>query len=1484
MTGRKVELSVAKRALLERRLRGETPPVMTDARSEMRRRAVPDPPLSFAQHRLWFLAQFAPDNPFYNESSALRLQFAVDAEALESAVNAVVERHEALRTSFPTHDGQPYQAIAPALHIPLRTLDLRHLREAAREAEAVRIAAEDGVRAFPLESGPLLRTTLVRLGDADYLFILNLHHIVCDGWSMDILFRELSAAYEAFFLGTPTALVPLPVQYGDFAVWQRERLQGERLHNLLSYWRGQLEGVADLELPTDRPRPAAPSFAGAAVPIAIPPEVAARLKEVAQHEGATLFMAALAVFKILLHRYSGQDDIVVGCPVAGRDRPETEGLIGFFVNTLVTRSDLSGDPTFRDLLRRVRETALGAFANAELPFEKLVEELGLQRDTGRNPLFQVTFQLQAASGHAVPAIPAADDTLRDIKIGTAKFDLRLDLAETSQGLVGQLEFSTDLFDDGTITRMIGHLQRLFAGAAVKPDAHISNLTLLSPSERTQMLNDWSSTTVALLEDHTALELFEAAAVQHADSVAIRDGAREITYEQLNAHANGVARQLREWAVGPGSIVAVCVPRGIELVLAAVGALKAGAAYCPMDVGSPRERQIAQLGDCKASVVLTTEEHLAKFSPHCEHAFCLDKNAIEQSGNPNVRLRSEDLAYVIYTSGSTGTPKGVEIPHRGLLNLALWHQQSYKVTAEDRASLLSSPACDASVWEMWPYLISGASLVVVHDDLRNDPARLLSWMAESGITLSFVPTPLLELLLDEPLPQGLKLRAVLTGGDRLRSGPKAEWSVPVVNHYGPTEVSVVSTCAPVETQAKAPPIGRPIWNLRVYVVDGYGEPVPVGVPGELWIGGVGVARGYVGRPELTAERFVNDRFRGEGRLYRTGDLVRWRNDGQLEFLGRRDEQVKVRGFRIEPGEIETVLGGHAEVKACAVQSRRSDGGSPELVAWVVSRRGAGGGSGDGRQVSEWQEVFEHVYDEEREEAGGDPAFRIVGWQRSDRGEAIAAAEMQEWVEETERRIRALGARRVLEIGAGTGLLLFRLAGESERYVATDFSRRAVEHLRQHARWPQVRVEQRRADELEGLEGGFDLVIVNSVVQYFPDAGYLGRVLEGALGLLCAGGRLFVGDVRNQEQLEAFHAWVEWRRQGAEGARWERVRSRIEREEELVIAPDLFRGLPGPVSGVEVQPKAGRYDNEMTRFRYDVVVEVGGREAAPEAMRWVEWSKAGRAGMAGLLDEAARGARVGVRGVRSGWWLEALAMARALREGQALEVPAGELCEPGEWQREGVDVHLRYGAAPGCYDVLLRAGEPRPWWEPVATRTTDRETAAATNEPRSGRQRNELVAGCRRYLGERLPEYMVPSRWVVLEALPVTANGKLDRRALPAPEDEDSSGGTGYVGPRNALEGALALIWAEVLNRARVGVMENFFHLGGHSLLATQLVSRIRQALKVDLPLHAVFEAPTIAQQAEYVSRIKAAGPMKPDPSLKRLPREQYKRAELSDDFR
>lgn len=1519
-------------------------------------------PLSFAQQRFWFLEQFQPGNCAYNEPFALRLKGALNWVALERSINEIVRRHDILRTTFATVAGQSVQVVVPSLSLDVNAINLRVFPKAERETELQRLFAEQLQQPFDLTQCPLLRVTLLQLDDAEYVLLFVTHHIVSDGWSMGVFIQELTALYAAFDRGQLSPLPELPIQYADYAAWQQQWLTGEVLDAHLTYAKTRLGGnLPILALPTDRPRPAIQSFRGATRSLTLSNTLTAALKTLSRREHVTLFMTLLAAFKTLLYRYTGSEDILVGSPIANRNRSEIKELIGVFINTLVFRTDASGNPSFREFLGRVRQVTLEAYDHQDLPFEKVLEELQPERNLGQTPLFQVGFDLQT---HPTPALDCPDLTVSylDVPRGTAKLDLTLYVADTEQGLMANLEYSTDLFEPATISRMLEHFQTLLEGIIANPEQRLSDLPILTGAERQQLLVEWNNTQTdypkqqciheqynsvnsihssqipptplnkggyvppltrgdRALSKYCIHELFEAQVRQTPDAVAVVFAQQQLTYQQLNCRANQVAHYLRQLGVKPEVRVGICVDRSIEMVVGILGILKAGGAYVPLDPAYPQERLAFMLEDAQIPVLLTQQRLVEMLPRTAAQIVYLDADweAIAQhsQNNPVSGAKADNLIYTIYTSGSTGKSKGVMIEHRNLVNAYLAWEDAYQLRSAVRCHLqMASFSFDVFSGDFVRALCSGGKLVICPRELLLAPQDLYSLMLQHQVDCAeFVPVVLRNLIqyLEESQQRLDFMRVLVCGSDRWTVGEYQQVrrlcapQTRLINSYGLTEATVDSSYfehtvvdltsdrfALPQGGNRLVPIGRPFANTQLYILDAQLQPVPIGVAGELYIGGAGLARGYHNRPDLTAERFIPHPFSTElgNRIYKTGDLVRYLPDGNIEFLGRADHQVKIRGFRVELPEIETALSLHPAVEEAVVLCREDRPGDRRLVAYVVtnsqpfsSEDNSSKSEFEAEIVSQWQTVYDEDFFNQTS-SEWEPTFNISSWNSSYTGLLIPEPQMREWVNHTVARILSSRPNRVLEIGCGTGLLLFPIAPHCTQYWGIDFSTAALRYTQSVLETPgyelpQVTLQQRLADNLEGIPTcAFDTVIINSVTQHFPSIDYLVRVLAGAVNAVEDGGRIFVGDIRSLPLLEAFHTSIQLYQAPASLSRTElqqRVKQRIAQEEELLIDPAFFIALKQHlprISHVQIQPKRGRYHNEMTKFRYDVILHVGTEVKVIQEFPWLDWQeeKLTLASVRQLL-ESTQPEILGLRRVPNARLSPEVKQIEWLTSESGFET-AGDLQQALQslGTESGVDpedlwalsdefpyaiaISWAGASADGSYDVVLTRqtnssqqavpafpGEtirPQPW-------------SSYANNPLASKFASELVPQLRNYLREKLPDYMVPAAFVALDALPLTPNGKLDRRSLPPPGDLRPALDVTYVSPQTDLERAIATVWQQTLNIEQIGIHDNFFEIGGNSLLMVKVNSELRDILKVDLPLIEMFRYPTINSLVEYFNQ-------------------------------
>jgi amino acid adenylation domain-containing protein len=1800
-------------------------------------------PLSFAQQRLWFLDRLVPNSPFYNVPAAIRIRGYLNESVLRKALNEIVRRHEVLRASFGEVGGKPFQVVSPSIEVPLQVHDLRGLDPATRELEALRLTTEEARKPFDLSRSPFIRASLLWLDEQDYIFALNLHHIVADGWSMGIMVDEVKQLCAAFGKGLPSPLPELEIQYADFAIWQRNRLAAGALQQQLNYWITKLANLPLLELPTDFPHRDVQGFEGETLVIAFPKQFSEELYSFSQRNEVTLFATLLAAFNALLYRYTGQDEIVIGEPVASRTTAELEPLIGFFVNVMVLRTDVSGDPTFRELLRRSWQEVLESLNNQDIPFEVIVDRVKPERTMGRNPLFQVSLQFYSGSDAKRDHGTLLPEAIH-VEKGTASLDLAFDFINSHQGLLARVEYSTELFRRETIQRMFSHYQNLLAAFIANPGLRVSQAPMLSPDETHQVIQKRRpplSDPGPFIHAH---ELFEGQVGRTPDNVAVESDGRRLTYRQLNEEANRLARTLQADGIEPEKLVAICLERSIEAIVAVLAVWKAGGAFIPLDPSLPDDRFRFLLSDAKASLIISKAAVAGRLRDcPIPVVFCNDERLADVAPDnlPNVSS-SRNLAYVIYTSGSSGTPKGVMVEHAAISKHLQWMQADFPLGTDDRTLFKYAFSFDVSILEMlWP-LLAGARLLVIDGGGPLEVTKLAKTIREQGVTVIDVVPSMLSALLDSPmfLASG-SLRRVICGGevmqpellDRLFDRLNVEF----LNMYGPTEATITATYWRATGPGDRVPIGQPGTPYTAYVLDRDLNPLPLCVPGELYLGGDCLARGYQGHPELTQERFIRDPFSNDAsaRLYRTGDRCRLLEDGNLEFLGRMDEQVKVRGYRIELGEVEAVLGSSALVKACAA-AVATDHAQSQLVAYVVPNLGepefwpsigeyfiydellyhvmtadgvrtrayrsaiertvrgksvvdigtgadltlaricldAGArrvyaiemldsayeracrlarelgfedrltlihgdsqkvelpeqvevcvseligtiGSSEGvieilndarrflrsggemipyrcitkiaavslpdellaqpefseipkhyaeqvfqrfgrsfdirvcvknlpassiaseaaifeellfdrksetkqstefrltikkdcrvdgfllwlnlhagpeelidiltsecswlpvffpvfspgirlqagdtiaatasrflepgeftpdyrtsgvvsrnaktlfdfsyesrrnensyrsnpfysrlhdalenkigkpvqaiaeerRSVREWREIYEQLY--ASSEVARDRDFDIVGWNSSYTGRPISPEEMREQVEATVSRIAVLGGKRILEIGCGTGLLLLRLAGDCQRYVGTDFSQIAltqVEEVVRERKWSHVELLQREASDFEGVEPeSFDVVILNSVVQYFPSMDYLVRVLEEACRSLRPGGYLFVGDVRSLPLLRMLHAGIARERSGMKttaGQLREHLEQRTRQERELVIDPEFFHALAARVkviSGLALEVKRGWQHNELTRFRYDVVLQANGSARSFENYAELEWDQFRSVDALGAHLRHESPELLLVRGVPSA---RLSTEQRVLDKLEQVESDAtlGSLgleelvglngIEPEQlWALERelpYEIQIRWAELGASnYDVLCIAGSAKAnrtnVWKIAHRQADSKPWSAYANALSRQPTQQHLTLALRQHLSQKLPEYMVPSTFVLMDALPLMSNGKLNRRTLPSPDSSRLHLNEVYTPPETELQREVATVWNEVLGIEKPGIDSSFFNIGGHSLLAMQVVSRLADSLNLDIPLRLMFERPTIRGFADAIIDLRT------DASKRSIPR-------------
>ena len=1464
-------------------------------------------PSSFAQRRLWLMDRLGTTGAAYLMPVNLRLRGPLDHRALQRALEAIIHRHAALRTLLVEEDGEPWQHIMPCAPFPLATIDLSGLAPAARSAEVERLIQESANRPFDLARDLPFRAELIQLGEDEHVLLAAFHHAASDGWSINIFFGELGKLYAAFASGGANPLPPLPIQYADFAIWQRDRLTGPVLERELAYWRPLLTDLVSLALPTDRPRAVVERFRGGGFRFTIPQAVTSALRDLAQREGATLYMTLLAAYMALLHRYTGEQRIAVGSPVANRNHDSVEGLLGFFVNSLVMTADIDGSQRFVDLLAAVRKRALGAFDHQDVPFEKLVEELRPVRDLGRNPLFQVVFALQQPEAMTA-RLELGDVTVEPLDAGeiTVRFDLEMHAWLDNGKLQGLCTFDRDLFEETTIRDLVRRYGLLLEAVAADPATPIDRISLLQADER-RRLHALAVQPRPTFAESCLHSLVARQAALSPDRIAITAPDRSLSYGELDRRSNQLARHLVEQGLPRGGLVAVMLQRSSDLPLAMLAVLKADGAYVPLDPRYPAGRLAYILEDTEAAFVLVDEACRSRLPAGNARIIMCDGDGASWRALPDTpivdRSTPSDPAYVIYTSGSSGNPKGVTVSHANAMRLFSATADLFRFDADDVWTCFHSAAFDFSVWEIWGALIYGGRLVMVDHDVIRSPQDFAALLVREEVTV-LNQTPSAFAQLSEVLTgfdaETLALRWVIFGGEALDVSLLRSWfdrfgdkRPRLVNCYGITETTVHVTYRLLDRSdlgsPVASPIGQPIADLSLHLLDANLEPVPDNVPAEICVAGPGVAQGYLNVPDLTATRFVEHPFAGGPgrRLYRSGDLARRRPSGEIEYLGRLDSQIKLRGHRIEPAEIAARLREHVLIGDAAVVLRKGPNDDPRLCAYVVPASAAAT-TGDRaaleeRQTANWRTIFDEQLGRDSDPAE-DPLFKLTGWLSAYDRNPIPADQMHAWAEGTVEQILSFNPGDVLEIGCGTGILLFRIAPHCKSYHGIDLSEATLAHVRAQVeanapRFDNVTLEQRTADQLDGLAGRtFDTIVVNSVVQYLPSFGHVVRMIEAALRLLSPGGTIFLGDIRDHRLLLPLHASIQLS-SAAPGVPASEILSRTRQqaglENELLLAPDFFRALQSrlpQIGAVGFLSQRGETPNELNKFRYAAVLKSGPAAGPVDDAPAFDGSALDPKAIEGLL--AAGRTSFTVKGLSNALLADDLLRWRSLEAGDAVTTGDLQALQAPPCGNRAENLHRQ--AARHGYDVVVApnpdhagridarfartSARPSPIWTEPLPATDDRALALLASDP----LRLQALAGAwpdlRRHLEARLPDYMVPSEYVVLDRLPLTINGKLDIRNLPAPDRRGQERAASTRPPSTPTEIEVAAIFRDLLGIDEIGVDDDFFLLGGHSLLATSLCSRIRLTMAVEVPLLRVFQTPTVAGLADAIeaSRWATAG--------------------------
>ena len=1446
-------------------------------------------PLSFSQERLWFIDRLEGSIQ-YHVPAVLGLKGELNRQALEFSLRAIISRHEVLRTVIREKDGQPYQLINSAENWTLSVMD----KVGETENNLDMLIQQLIKKPFNLSADYMLRADLLVIAPNEYTLVVTVHHIASDGWSRSILVKEVAALYNAFDQNREVGLQPLSFQYADFSIWQRQYLQTNVLEQKMAYWKVKLFETEPLQLPSDFTRPPVWNTEGTTIAAQFDKELLAKLQQLSQRSGVTLFMTLLAAFKVLIYRYSNQNDICVGTPIAGRLRHEFEDLMGFFVNTLAIRDQLYSDQSFTELLSQVKKTTLEAFDHQEVPFEKIVDEVVVERSINKNPLFQVMFVM--LNMPEIPVLKIGDLVLSGKKYAhtTTLFDLQFFINETPDGLKILVEYSTHLFKAETVARMIDHFNQLLESIVADPLNNIGSLPMLTTNEEQLVVSGFNETTVDFDLDKNVISLINEQVKKAPASIAVKFEGTSLTYCQLDETSNQLANYLVKLGVKADMPVPIFLDRSLNMIVGILGIMKAGGAYVPIDPEYPVDRVRYMISNVGAKIIVVDKSSHSKlvFEDHI-NVVDLDSNWSEigkySSLPPGHLILPDHLAYIIFTSGSTGQPKGAMNEHRALINRLLWAQKEFELKETDIVLQKTTFSFDVSVWELLLPLISGSRLVFAKPGGQKENDYLQNIILSEGITIMhFVPSMLAAFLPDIQDNQFVHLKKVLCSGEALKPGHVQLFKqklpgVALYNLYGPTEAAIDVTCwtVPVwdDTEISMVSIGKPVANTSIYILDKEGKPVPVGIAGEIHIGGVQVGRGYLNQTELTFQKFIRNPFsrNGETRLYKTGDVGRWLADGNIEYIGRIDDQVKIRGFRIELGEIESVLDESGLVSQAVVLAKEDSVSNKRLVSYYVP---------DGEilkakerelyenRIASWEELYETEYGTTEDNEAVNQEFNLVGWNNSFTGEAIKEQEMQEWLDDIVEVILSEKPKNVLEIGSGTGLIYYQLAGKVNKYIATDFSNSSINQIRQRISkglrdYGETQLQVCAAHEISvNEEDEIDTVVINSVVQYFPGEEYMNTVIGKSISLLDGMGRIIIGDVRDNRLLELFKSRLQANKLkdsvSIKEFKWI-VEHEVLKENELCFSPEYFNNLKflyPEITNIEILWKRSSYTNELTAYRYTVIISVGIKKELIEC-NWQNWSElSNKQNIVSQLEQNVE--VIAIKHAPNPRLTKERLLKNSLNNdliktvGDLLNVINKEDSESVEMQsildtakNMGYQCRLLLAEDPLQVNVLLELKLSGRFIGAVSSDKDFRSTFTFTNVPLFFEINSLIQKDIRSKLHQRLPEYSVPSEFIALRKMPVTNNGKVDRKFLSQRDERSIVSNLNYLAPETEIEQFLATIWQELLGLERVGIHDNFFELGGDSITTIQVVSRLRR-VGYHLQPRDLFINQTIAKLSEIIN--------------------------------
>lgn len=1467
-------------------------------------------PLSASQRELWILQQMDSDTVAYNLPIGIKFNGRLNLDVLNKSINIFMNRHKMFRCRFVSSGDEIGQAFdnTPS---DIEVIDLSNIPSQEVQKEIDKIKLEKAKKKIDLANGTSFNISVIKVNEEENILLLIMHHIVADGWSIVRIFiNELKIIYNALLSGEDYKLPTLEKTYVDFVIEQQNLIETESESNN-KYW---IEKFKDANLDPyfegDKKRKKYTQYLGERRHYKLSKDIVDKIKKVAKKKNVTLFNVLLSAMNLLVYRWTGRSDVILGTTFSNRNNIEFENVFGNFTNNIPLRVKISEEESLSTLFDSVRDDFVESFEHAEYPFERIVEAVKPERQGNRNPMFNISFVMHTYLekyknfNFSNEVNIEFTEPVAQIDNETSELDMIFELLENEEGLYIDCEYDSEIFNNITIDRIIKTYENILKVISENKDYKVNEIEVVSEEDKQDILNKFNNNDKYYPKEKCLHEIFEEKVKDTPESIAVVCGDKKLTYKELDCYSNYMANTLLNNNIGRGDVVGICTDRSVHMIVAILSILKTGAAYIALDPKYPKDRLNYIVNDSDVKIVVK-EKGIEDDVIEKKDLKFIDIDIDIDCSNDQCKLLKQtvypdDTAYVLYTSGSTGNPKGALISHYNVVRLFQSTEYYYKFTNEDVWTFFHSYAFDFSVWELWGALLYGGKLVIVPYMISRSPKQFHQLLIDEKVTvLNQTPSAFRQLVnIDIEQDEKLNLRYVIFGGEALKKSILEPWvrkygfdSPKLVNMYGITETTVHVTLGVVENfddvEDDRIPVGKPLDDLQVYILDENKMLLPIGAVGEMYVGGGGVSKGYLNRPELTKERFVENPYSKNDNkiMYKSGDLARYKENGDLDYIGRIDEQVKVNGFRVELGEIESTIKECSEVKDCIVQLRKVNSDDNRIIAYVIPKDDDSDKEVDEERVSQWQSVFDATYSNKKDDEVDDPTLNITGWNSSYTGKPIAKEHMVKWVDYTINSIKKIPHKKVMEIACGTGMILFKIAPETEYYLGSDFSTVAIDYIKEQLKsdaynMPQVDLLARAADNFEGIqERYFDLVIINSVTQCFPSAEYLVDVLEKAVNSVKDGGHIFVGDSRNFNLLDVFHGSVEFFKAKENEDRLylqSHLHHAINAESELLISPEFFYVLKKRcprISDVEIRLKRGREENEMVPFRFDVVLYIEKDSSNDNYdINNYDWYKdeINKEKVESLLKEDI--SNVAIRNIPNKMLVRNVKLLDSIRNGQSSETKkeitkylddlnlegfyAEDFYELGESYGYNVSVMWNGKESGEYFDVVFQ----NPKSKPLATRLLNQEIVVKddfkyyANVPHKGEDIDKIVPEIRDYVKERVPYYMVPANFIVMNEFPLTTNGKLDKKALPLPNYEITQVSTEFVEPRNAIEEVLVQIVCDILEFDKVGVRDNFFELGGNSILATKFATRIKENLGIEIQLRDIFSFPTIEEIAEKVMEL------------------------------